>query len=159
MGVDVALADGVMTGFGDTEIWVVVVNEDGTYSFQQGDQKLGMQDSFSSMSMGSVNDKWEVISVGENLYNIKNAVRGNFMEWYASKDNWSTYGSESAATDPLFQLAFYEVVDSSDTPDTPDQPDVPEIPETGDASLVVPAMIVAALSASGMALLLKKKEF
>ena len=33
------------------------------------------------------------------------------MEWYAEKNNWSTYNSLNAANDPLFQLQFYKVTD------------------------------------------------
>ena len=108
-GVDVTSADKGASGYADTEIWTVVANDDGTFSFEQGGQKLGMQDTYSSMSLGAVNDKWEVISLGDGLYNIKNTVRGNFIEWYASKENWSTYSNGSEATDPLFQLSFYVV--------------------------------------------------
>ena len=108
-GVDVTIADKVASGYADTEIWTVVANDDGTFSFEQGGQKLGMQDSYSSMSLGAVNNKWEVISLGDGLYNIKNTVRGNFIEWYASKNNWSTHSNSSEATDPLFQLSFYVV--------------------------------------------------
>ena len=113
-GVNVTLADGKLTGFADTEIWTVVANEDGTYSFEQGGKKIAMQDSFSSMSLGAANDKWEVIALGDGLFNIKNVKRGNFIEWYASKNNWSTYTSSNAATDPLFQLAFFEVVETEE---------------------------------------------
>jgi hypothetical protein len=61
------------------------------------------------MQLGEVNDDWQVISLGGSLYNIKNTGRGNFMEWYSSKDNWSTYNSSSAATDDQFQLSFYVI--------------------------------------------------
>ena len=109
MGVDVTISGSTVTGFADTEVWTIVVNSDGSISFEQGGKKLGMQDQYSSMSLGAVNDKWEVIDLGNGLYNIKNTVRGNMIEWYDSKDNWSTYTSDKAATDPLFQMSFFIV--------------------------------------------------
>ena len=107
-GVDVVITADVVSGYGEAEIWTVIANADGSYSFAQGGQKIGMQDSYSSMSLGSVNDKWEVIAV-DGGYNIKNVARGNMIEWYASKDNWSTYTSSNAATDPLFVMGIYVV--------------------------------------------------
>ena len=109
MGVDVTVSGSTLTGYSDTEVWTVIDNGDGTFSFEQGGKKIGMQAEFSSMSLGAVNDKWEVISLGDGLYNIKNTVRGNMIEWYSSKNNWSTYTSSKAATDPLFQMSFYVV--------------------------------------------------
>ncbi len=108
-GVDLTISGNTVSGYGDTEIWTVVVNSDGSYSFEQGGKKISMQAEYSSMGMNYANDKWEVISLGDGLYNIKNTVRGNYMEWYASKDNWSTYTPNSPSTDPLFQLSFYVV--------------------------------------------------
>ena len=105
-GVDVT---GYLTGYGDTEVWTVVANGDGTFSFAQNGQNLGLQDTYNSMGMGYVNDKWQVTSLGNGLYLICNTVRGNYIEWYDSKDNWSTYNTDGVATNPLFQMAFYVV--------------------------------------------------
>ncbi|MBQ7324544.1 MAG: hypothetical protein IJW98_02255 [Clostridia bacterium] len=107
-GIDVTVTGETVSGFGDTEIWTVIANADGSYSFEQGGQKIGMQDSFSSMSLGSVNDKWTVIAV-DGGYNITNVARGNTIEWYADKDNWSTYNPQDIATNPLFVQSIYVV--------------------------------------------------
>ena len=95
-GVAITITDGVMTGYGDTEVFTVTINADGTYTFTNGGKNFGMGDSFSSTSMGGVNDKWEVTDLGGGLYLLKNSVRGNYLEWYASKNNWSTYNPGSA---------------------------------------------------------------
>ncbi|MBQ7123277.1 MAG: CehA/McbA family metallohydrolase [Oscillospiraceae bacterium] len=63
----------------------------------------------SSMTMDAVNDTWEIIPLGEGLYNVKNVGRGSYMEWYNKFGNWSTYNSKYAATDDQFQLAFAPV--------------------------------------------------
>ena len=83
------------------------MNDDGTYSFSYNGQNLGMQDSYSSMSLGAPNDKWELIVLDNGTYALKNVVRGNCIEWYASKNNWSTYTLNES--DPLFQLTFFVV--------------------------------------------------
>ena len=108
VGVDVTLSGDKLTGYSDTEIWTVTVNSDGTYFFSQGGQNLALADSYSSMKLGEKNDKWEVISVGEGLYLIKNVVRGNCIEWYSEKNNWSSY-NQGYETNTLFHLAFYVV--------------------------------------------------
>src|SRR5699024_7697254 len=99
VGVDVEVSGDTVTGFGDTEVWTVVKNGDGTYSFQQDGQNIGLAESHSSMDLGAVNDDWEVTSLPNGTYNIRNTVRGNYMEWYADYNNWSSYNSSSAATD------------------------------------------------------------
>ncbi|MBQ3500715.1 MAG: hypothetical protein IJA70_04755, partial [Oscillospiraceae bacterium] len=118
VGVDVVLDGEVLSGYGETEIWTVVDNGDGTFSFANGVQNIGLAESYSSMDLGAVNDDWELIDLGNGLYNVKNTVRGNFIEWYASKDNWSTYNSDKAATDGQFQLSFYVVPAEPETPAT-----------------------------------------
>ena len=133
-GVEVTEADGVVTGYSDAEIWTVSVNSDGSYSFANGGQNIGLGAQYSSMNLGEVNDDWELISLGGSLYNLKNTGRGNFLEWYASKGNWSTYNSDKAATDNQFQMSFYiigkGILSDGATPDVPDVPDEPSEPET-----------------------------
>ena len=109
MGVDVTMSNGTLTGYAETEIWTVVVNDDGSVSFQQNGKNLGMQDQYSSMSLGAANDDWTVISLGDGLYLIKNVVRENCIEWYSSKNNWSTYTTTADAGNDLFHMAFFVV--------------------------------------------------
>ena len=127
VGVDVAINGETMTGYGETEIWTVIVNDDGTYSFANGGQNIGMAESYSSMNLGAVYDKWELVELSDGLYNVKNVGRGNFLEWYDKYSNWSTYNSSSAATDPQFQISFFSV--KEDVPSEPEQPTEPSEPE------------------------------
>ena len=125
VGTDIEItADGTVTGYTESNIWTVVENGDGTYSFAQGDQNIGINDGYASMGMGVTDDDWEVIALEEEgLYNVRNTARGNYMEWYVQYNNWSTYNSSSATTDDQFQLSFYIVEDEPTTED-PDQPAV-----------------------------------
>ena len=112
VGTDIEItADGTVTGYTESNIWTVVENGDGTYSFAQGDQNIGINDGYASMGMGVTDDDWEIIELGDGLYNIRNTSRRNYMEWYAQYNNWSTYNSSSAATDDQFRLSFYIVED------------------------------------------------
>ena len=140
VGVDITVTDGAVTGYGDTEVFTVVVNEDGTYSFANDGKNIGMASSYSSMNLETENDKWEVISLGGTLFNVKNTGRGNYMEWYAQYSNWSTYNSASAATDDQFQLSFYVVdkgiLTAGGTTPEPEEPVEPEYPEA-DTTLTI----------------------
>ena len=150
VGVDVTVADGVVTGFGATETFTVTVNADGTYSFANNGQNIGMADQYTSMNLGAVNDKWELTSLEGTLFNIKNVVRGTYMEWYVQYSNWSTYGANNAATDDQFQLSIY-VIDKgllggeSTEPETPDG--VTEL-KTGDQVVIFAPAYNKALSAT-----------
>ena len=124
-GVDITVTGNQVTGFTKAEVWTVIDNGDGTWSFSYNGQKIGMGDSYASMPLGEKNDKWEVIQLEDGTYNIKNTVRGNYMEWYAGKNNWSTYNSKNAATDPLFKLQFFVVEGEINPPET-------GLPEKGD---------------------------
>ena len=115
VGTDIQITDGVMTGYTAADVWTVVGNDDGTFSFQQNGQNIGLADEYASMDLGAEHDKWELIDLGNGLYNVKNTGRGNYMEWYDQYSNWSTYNSSSAATDGQFKLAFYKV--EGDTPE------------------------------------------
>ena len=120
VGTDITIGpDGAVTGYTAANIWTVVANDDGTYSFQQGGKNIGLEDSYASMNLGAVHDDWEVIDLEDGTYNIKNTGRGNYMEWYAQFSNWSTYNSSSAATDGQFKLKFYKVESMPVDPEEP----------------------------------------
>ena len=141
-GMDITVSGGAVTGYDNTAIWTVTANTDGTYSFSNGGQKLGIAAEKNSMNLGLVNDQWQLIALGGSLYQVKNTARGNYMEWYASKDNWSTYTNPS---DDQFKLSFYvigegiltEGAQPEQPPVTPDLPVTP--PVTPDEPITPPA--------------------
>ena len=109
VGVDVTVDGGVMTGYAETEIWTVGIDSNGYYTFSQNDQNIGLAGSYSSMNLGEVNDTWTIVDLGDGLFTVQNVGRGNYLEWYNSMNNWSTYNKSTAASDPLFQMSFYIV--------------------------------------------------
>ena len=130
-GVPVTLTEGVLSGYGDTEIWTVGLNEDGTYTFSTAEgKKLSMGASYSSMPLDEVNPNWTVTAVegSENGFYIDNTGRtGMRIEWYASKNNWSCYYQNN--TGDLFIQQFYLV--PAETPDEPTPPPQPTETPTG----------------------------
>ena len=140
-GTDVTLADGKLSGYTKADIWTVGVNADGTYTFSTADgQKLSMDTSYSSMPLDKANTAWEISAAKTaDCFYIKNAVRGNYIEWYADKSNWSSYNKIS--NEALFAQQFYLVVDDgSDTPDG-------GLPKAGDKVVIYSAAAQAALAA------------
>ena len=67
--------------------------------------KLSMGESFTSTPLDDVYSDWNLQPAATGgCYYIQNTVRGNYLEWYAEKNNWSSY---SAVTDEaLFAQAF-----------------------------------------------------
>ena len=83
-----------LTGYGDTELWTVGI-KDGKYTFTSADgKKLSMGDSYASIPLNDVNTEWTIESAAtEGCFYIKNAVRGNYLEWFADENNFSTLAS------------------------------------------------------------------
>ena len=142
-GTDVTLADGKLTGYTKADIWTVGINADGTYTFSTAEgKKLSMDTDYSSMPLDKANTAWEISAAKTaDCFYIKNANRGNDIEWYAEKSNWSSYSDKS--DEALFAQQFYLVVndDSSDTPDTGD------LPTAGSKVVIYSAAANAALAA------------
>ena len=117
-GTDVTLADGKLSGYTKADIWTVGVNADGTYTFSTSEgKKLSMAEKYTSTPLDEVNTAWNVTAAKtENCFYIQNAARGNYLEWYAEKNNWSSYSRIS--DEALFAQQFYLVVDDggSDEP-------------------------------------------
>ena len=131
-GTDVTLADGKLSGYTKADIWTVGVNEDGTYTFSTSEgKKLSMGASYGSTPLDDVNTAWNVTAAKtENCFYIQNAVRGNYLEWYADKNNWSSYGS-IGSNEALFAQQFYLVVDDGGS----DEPSG-DLPKPGDKVVI-----------------------
>ena len=141
-GTDVKLTDGKLTGYTKADIWTVGVNADGSYTFSTADgKKLSMGASYTSTPLDDVNTAWQLEEAKTaGCYYIKNAVRGNYLEWYADKGNWSSFSKIS--DEALFAQQFYLVVDDggSDTP-------AGGLPEAGSEVVIYNANAAAVLAA------------
>ncbi|MBQ7874437.1 MAG: CehA/McbA family metallohydrolase, partial [Oscillospiraceae bacterium] len=115
-GVEVTEDGEKLSGYGSTEIWTVTNNDDGTITISYNGKNLAMADSYSSLTLGEKNDKWVFEDAGNGLYYVKNDVRGAYIEWYASKNNWSGYNYINSGSEGMFALKFTpaeEVADSN----------------------------------------------
>ena len=112
-GTDVTLTNGKLTGYTDADVWTVGVNADGTYTFSTADgKKLSMGTGYASTPLNDVNTAWKISAAATTgCYYIQNAVRGNYLEWYAQKDNWSSL-SNIGDNELLCAQAFYKIRES-----------------------------------------------
>ena len=141
-GTDVTLADGKLSGYTKADIWTVGVNADGTYTFSTSEgKKLSMAEKYTSTPLDEVNTAWKVTAAKtENCFYIQNAVRGNYLEWYAEKNNWSSYSRIS--DEALFAQQFYLVVDDGGS----DEP-FGDLPKPGDKFVIYNQNAQAVLAA------------
>ena len=89
----------------DAEIWVVTVNDDGTYSFVSATGDILALSTYASLNVEGQHKTWTVESAGADTFYIKNVGRGNYLEWYAQMNNWSTYATSNLSD--LFEMSFY----------------------------------------------------
>ncbi len=141
-GTDVTLADGNLSGYTKADIWTVGVNADGTYTFSTSEgKKLSMGASYGSTPLDDVNTAWNVTAAKtENCFYIQNAARGNYLEWYAEKNNWSSYSR--IGDEALFAQQFYLVVDDGGS----DEPSG-DLPKPGDKFVIYNQNAQAVLAA------------
>ena len=145
-GVDVELTGGKLTGYTDAELWTVNRTESGAYTFSTAEgKKLSMDTSYSSTPLDKANVDWELSAAATaDCFYIKNVGRGSYLEWYAEKNNWSSYGT-IGSNEPLFAQQLYLVVDTQE-PGQPGQPEDPSAPlKNGDQVVIYnPAASTAA---------------
>ena len=104
-GVDYSAND--FSNVTDDEIFVVTVNDDGTYTFVSLSGKLLAQEgTYASLNDAGTQKSWvlEPKDGADGIFYLKNTGTGKYLEWYASKNNWSTF---SGTLSDLFELSFY----------------------------------------------------
>ena len=90
----------------DAEIFVVTANADGSYTFTSVTGKvIALAASYSSLNDTGIHKSWTLTEKSEGIFYLKNTGRGSYLEWYASKNNWSTYTTSSLSD--LFEISFY----------------------------------------------------
>ncbi len=141
LGVPVTAADGKLSGYGATEIWTVGVNSDGSFTFSTADgKKFSMGASYTSTPLDDVNPNWNILPAATaDCFYIRNTARGNYVEWYASKGNWSSYTKIS--DEALFAQQFYLVVKEEE------QPAEGGLPKAGDQVVIYNASAEGVLAA------------
>ena len=99
IGVAVEEADGVLTGYGATEVWTVGGDAESGYTFtSNGGQTLSMAGSYSSVYPGAGdNETWTLEAADEGTYYLKNAGRDNYLRWDSNHNDWTTSADDKTA--------------------------------------------------------------
>ena len=121
--------------------------ESGAYTFSTAEgKKLSMDTSYSSTPLDKANVDWELSAAATaDCFYIKNVGRGSYLEWYAEKNNWSSYGT-IGSNEALFAQQLYLVVDTQE-PGQPGQPEDPSAPlKNGDQVVIYNPANLKALS-------------
>ena len=146
-GVDVELTGGKLTGYTNAELWTVNRTESGAYTFSTADgKKLSMDEKYSSTPLDKANVDWELSAAATaDCFYIKNVGRGSYLELYAEKNNWSSYGT-IGSNEALFAQQLYLVADTQE-PGQPGQPEDPSAPlKNGDQVVIYNPANLKALS-------------
>ena len=108
----------------DALVWTVTKNEDGTYTFKQGDKTLTMGTNNGKFNLNLTGDgaaKWDVEAIGTNgAYTMSgNGVTGQYgkvyMEYYAKYTEFSAYcTSPDRLTEKDFGMTFYKLAKVKD---------------------------------------------
>ena len=108
VGVDVTYADGVLSGYGNTEVWTITVasEKEKTYYVSHNGQKLSMDTGYTSMPLNKINDTWVFEEADDGCFYMKNVGRGYYAEWYAKYSNWSAYSTIYPDSVGMFALKF-----------------------------------------------------
>ena len=128
VGIDVSANFNAIT---DDEIFVVGIDADGNYTFTSvSGKKLALAASYSSLNHTEegINTTWtlEAKEGASGVFYLKNVARGNYLEWYAEKNNWSSLATTELSD--LFEISFYVVSETTAEPEQP-APETPVDPE------------------------------
>ncbi|MBP5453387.1 MAG: endonuclease [Lachnospiraceae bacterium] len=97
--------DGTVSNAKETELWTVKNNEDGTITLTNADHTLSASTGRSNLTLDEENNKWEVTKNDDGTFYLKNAATGNFVEYYASKKEFSTYKFNDKSPE-IYKLKF-----------------------------------------------------
>ena len=112
IGVEVAVEGDTLTGYGATEVWTVG-GKDGSWTFSNGGKSLSMGNEHTSTYPGAgENETWVLEPAKtEGQYYVKNVVRGTYLWWDDTYDDWNTRDNDKTA------VTFVVVEPPEDEPD------------------------------------------
>lgn len=106
IGVDVS---GGFGSISNEEIFTVKKNSDGSITLTSASgKKVALADSYSSLNEEGTNDKWTLSDAGNGNFYLLNVGREIYLEWFASKNNWSAYNPGADKLTGEYVLAFYK---------------------------------------------------
>lgn len=95
-----------LTSFSQKSVWNLDFSSDGSFTMTHNGEALGIQPGYNGLGFAGeyTADTWELVDAGDGYYYIRNSQTGKFLEWYASKNNWSAYDTISDSNREYFLL-------------------------------------------------------
>lgn len=111
-----------LTGYGETEVWTVEMNDDGSFRLLTEGQILSMAAQYSYLHFDEVHDSWTLEAAGDGTWYVKNTGREQYLCMNASRSRWTTCAD---VDDAVTALAFYVLPREEETPETtaPSEPE------------------------------------
>lgn len=85
-GVKVALKEGMLTGFGDSEIWTVTENGDGSWRFANGGAYLSLEAVSGQLKLDGEYDSWTLSAMGDGTFRVVSRDLGSYLTWYSARE-------------------------------------------------------------------------
>lgn len=154
--VTVEAKDGVVETEDATLVWTVAANEDGSFTFCQGEMILGMNEGVNSKGKtvynlavaDAANTKWDLTvcnAENKSYYLSVNGVTGSYgkvyIEYYAAYTEFSAYCTgEKNLTEKVFGFQFCKATEEKVYLDQPTEPDPAPKPEEPTAKTIKEAL-------------------
>lgn len=106
LAVPVAQEDGILTGFGETEIWTVIQSGDG-WKFTNSGQYLSMEDDSGYLLLDAVHDLWTVESADGQICTFLNQAQGQLICLNSRRGQWLTCDPDAAGRSGETELSVY----------------------------------------------------
>ena len=93
-GVQIALEDGVLTGYTEREIWTVTNLEDGSIRFENGGKFLSLDEVSHQLVLDGPYDSWLLRDLGDNRFRIENRDWKTYLTWYSAREVYAVSDRE-----------------------------------------------------------------
>ena len=134
--VETTVEDDAITDPDASVVWTVAVNEDGSYTFTQGEFTLAAYASGTHVNLSNTAEEhdpnWIVTAINstEKTYNLKSATvekdsKPVYLEYYSRYTEFSAYATDDATGD-AFAMQFY-VLNTAEEPIDPPEPGAKDV--------------------------------
>lgn len=132
-GTKVTVTEGILTGYGDEDIWTVTENGDGSWRFENDSGCLSLDEESFQLVLGGSLDSWNLVPVEGGNYRVVNRDNARYLTWYSARE---VYGAAKEAQDQNI-LCFTVISTAPEVPENPENPEESPEPvlDTGDWNL------------------------
>lgn len=90
-----------------SEIWEVLIAQDGSYQFRQNGKLLGTSADQPYLDLDAAHNHWNLADLGNGLYTIQNSTTGKYLAWSTKEEHWYCAADNDVGSDSLIKLSFH----------------------------------------------------